>query len=440
MHPPVRLCHPAPVSNPTKPPALSDFWSALPREGRLLLSVVAFQFIGTGLVLPFWVVYLHEVRHFPVSTVGLLLGWLSLGAMIATVPGGVLIDHIGPRKVMVAAGVATSVGQALMAFATSVPIAVVGLGLVGMSFGVSWPASQAFVSAVIPEELRQRFFGLNFALLNLGIGVGGVLGGFIADVHRPQTFVLMYLWEAASYWPEILLLLIPLRHVGGRVPHPEGEHAVAPSYWQVIKRPAVLSLIGINFMAAFVGYGQINSGAAAYARLIGHVSTRGLGLAFAVNTVAIVVLQLIVLRRIEGMRRTRLVVALSMIWAVAWLVLSASSLVPKTLGATVLVAAFMGVFALGETLLQPTVPAMVNAMAPDHLRGRYNGICSASFQFASVVAPIAAGFLIDHDLGWAYIASLVAGCLLMAVFSVVSLEPRLTPAANGLLTPADTPR
>jgi hypothetical protein len=24
--------------------------------------VVAFEFVGTGLVLPFWVVYLHEIR------------------------------------------------------------------------------------------------------------------------------------------------------------------------------------------------------------------------------------------------------------------------------------------------------------------------------------------------------------------------------------------
>ena len=55
---------------PTKPP-LTAFWHDLPREGKLLLSVVVFEFIGTGLVLPFWVVYLHEVRSFSLSTTGL---------------------------------------------------------------------------------------------------------------------------------------------------------------------------------------------------------------------------------------------------------------------------------------------------------------------------------------------------------------------------------
>ena len=50
----------------TKPerPSLASFWHDLPRDGMLLLSVVVFQFIGTGLVLPFWVVYLYEVRGF----------------------------------------------------------------------------------------------------------------------------------------------------------------------------------------------------------------------------------------------------------------------------------------------------------------------------------------------------------------------------------------
>ena len=45
-----------------RPPTLASFWQDLPREGRMLLSVVGFQFLGTGLVLPFLVVYLHEIR------------------------------------------------------------------------------------------------------------------------------------------------------------------------------------------------------------------------------------------------------------------------------------------------------------------------------------------------------------------------------------------
>ena len=59
-------------------------------------------------------------------------------------------------------------------------------------------------------------------------------------------------------------------------------------------------------------------------------------------------------------------------------------------------AACASVFAFGETLLQPTIPALVNDLAPDHLRGRYNAVSSGSFQLAAVIAPPIAGFLIGH--------------------------------------------
>ena len=57
-------------STDPSPLTLRSFWHDLPREGKLLLSVVVFEFIGTGLVLPFNVVYLHEVRGFALSDVG----------------------------------------------------------------------------------------------------------------------------------------------------------------------------------------------------------------------------------------------------------------------------------------------------------------------------------------------------------------------------------
>ena len=82
---------------------------------------------------------------------------------------------------------------------------------------MSWPASQSLVASVDPAELRQRYFGVNFTLLNLGIGIGGVVGGLFVDVGRPLTFQAIYLADARRYLPALLLLLGPLRHVAGRV-------------------------------------------------------------------------------------------------------------------------------------------------------------------------------------------------------------------------------
>ena len=76
------------MSTPTQRPSISSFWHDLPREGRLLLSVLAFEFIGTGLVLPFWAVCLHEIRHFTLYVCGLLIASMS-AACVWTLTAGV---------------------------------------------------------------------------------------------------------------------------------------------------------------------------------------------------------------------------------------------------------------------------------------------------------------------------------------------------------------
>jgi MFS family permease len=362
-----------------------------------------------------------------------LIASMSAAGVVTSIPGGTLIDHIGPRRTMVGVLVSAVIGNVVMAFADSLPLAVLGVAIVGGGFGLGWPASQAMISSVVPSEIRARYFGMNFSLLNLGIGIGGVLGGFIVDVERTVTFQAMYLGDAVSYFPALFLLLVPLRHVGGRAEVSEdlaGDAKV--SYLTVLRAPAMGTLCVLMFVSAFIGYAQLNAGMPAYARAIGEVSTRGLGFAFAANTLVIVLLQLLVLQRIEGRRRTRVIVVMAMVWAVSWALLGASGLAPGTWAATFFVAACASVFALGETLLQPTMPAIVNDLAPDHLRGRYNGLTAGSFQAASILGPLVAGFLIGHGMHVEYLVLLVAGCGLVAWLSVARLERQLTDRANGL--------
>ena len=192
-------------------------------------------------------------------------------------------------------------------------------------------------------------------------------------------------------------------------------------------------------MSSFVGYSQLNAGMPAFSRAVSEVSTQALGIAFAANTLVIVLLQLVVLGRIEGRRRTRVIGAMGVVWAFSWLLLGLSGLVPGTWGAAALVASCAGVFALGETLLQPTIPALVNDLAPDHLRGRYNALSSGAFQLAAVIAPAVSGVLIGRALGEVYIGLLVVGSLLIGAVAIVQLEHQLEPRVNGLTVPPEGP-
>ena len=425
-----------PETTVDRPPTLASFWHDLPHEGRMLLSVVGFQFLGTGLVLPFLVVYLHEIRGFALGDVGLLIGLGPLIGLLVVGPGGAVIDKYGARVVVMGSLAFLVAADVVLAFAETIGVATVAIVLQGAAFGVSWPASQSLIAAAVPSTLRQRYFGVNFTLLNLGIGIGGIVGGLFVDVTRPVTFQVIYLADAVTFLPVLFLLLFPLRHLAGPPVHEDDEPPPPESYLDVLRRPAVGWMMLLSFVSSYVGYSQLNAGLQAFAREVGEISTKGLGFAYACNTLVIVVLQLVVLRRIEGRRRTRVICVMALIWSVAWVLLGFSGLLPGTLGATLLVASCASVFALGETLMQPTIPALVNDLAPDHLRGRYNALSSGAFSLAAIVAPAIAGWLIGHALGSAYIVMLVAGCGAVIAVALV-LERRLPEGTNGV-APART--
>ncbi|QAY71527.1 MFS transporter [Xylanimonas protaetiae] len=410
------------------------FWDELPRDGRWLLSTVVVQFFGRGLTLPFTIIYLHEVRGFSLSLAGTLMGLIAITGLVVTWPAGVLVDRLGARVVVVGGLLAAMGGLGLLAFATEPWVAAVALCLFGIQLGIAWPAVNALVATVVTGDLRQRYYGVSFALLNLGIGVGGVVGGLLMDVERPTTFVVAFVVNAACFVPALLVQLGPLRHLHGRATRPEAssdDGARPAGYLTILRTPAVWWLTVLALLASFVGYGQMEAGFPAFARQASQVSTRVVGFAFVVNTVVIVAFQFWVMGRARGRRRTRVLMVMALVWAASWAVLGATGLVAGTAAAVAGVLVFHALFGFGETMLQSAMPAVLNDLAPDHLRGRYNALQSGAFQVGSIVGPVAAGFLLDHGQSGAFVAVVVAGCLACVVV-LVALERIVTPEVNGV--------
>jgi predicted MFS family arabinose efflux permease len=281
---------------------------------------------------------------------------------------------------------------------------------------------------------RSAVFSIHFALLNAGIGAGALLGGAITDFARPGTFEFVWLVDAILIVTAILIIVVS---GAGRVVDRPAEEAeeVGPSstYREVLRDRVFVRVLLLQIFLVTVGYAQLESAFPPFSTGEGGLSTKGLGFAFFANTATIVIAQLIVLRKLEGHRRTQAVALLFVFWSVAWaLVLTTGKLADGAL-AVAGFAASMVVFALGETMLAPTLPAIVNDMSPDRLRGRYNALYTLCWSIGHIFGPPIAGYMLAGGASTQLFVGLSGACL-VGVLLTRSLGRHLPDSINIVRT------
>ena len=89
------------------------FWrTGLSGPVIVLQAGTAVNYFGTGLILPFEIIYLHEVRGFPTATAGLVLAAVMGTAAVVTLPTGALLDRFRAKPILVAGISSSALGYA----------------------------------------------------------------------------------------------------------------------------------------------------------------------------------------------------------------------------------------------------------------------------------------------------------------------------------------
>jgi MFS family permease len=390
--------------------------------------------LGSGLTLAILVVYLGEVRGLGTAMAGLVIAYTAVVALLLTPLSGSVVDRFGPRPVLMAGLVVNAVGVALLPLVTTAAsaFAIATVYTVGTSF--MWGPQSALLGRLAGPEQRQRVFGIQFLLLNLGLGIGGIVSAAIVDTADPSTFTRLYLLDALSYLAYVVVLL-PMRGVGvGPGEAPAGSPTAQGSYRDVLADRLLVRVALLGLVLATCGYGAFQIALPVFITEIGGQSVSWVAIAYTVNTAVIVVLQLSVLKRMQGRSRTRMLLGVAVLWGLTWIILGVTGLLPSgyvVIGACVSSA----VFALGEMLWAPVAPALVNDLAPDHLRGRYNSVQGLVWGVAGSLGPAVTGLLLGAGhIGW-WVVLVTGGCLAAGVMAV-RLGRRLTPALDGRALPS----
>ncbi len=397
---------------------------------RRIQAGSALSAFGLGFTVPYLYVYVAQVRDLGATTAGVVLAVFAMAALVVLPFSGRAIDRRGPVPVLLVASGLAAVGAVGMGLASSVPTAVGAAALLGAGTAVLQPALATMIVWCSEPAGRTRAFALQFFLQNLGLGVGGLIGGQLVDVSRPDSFLLLFSIEAVMFL--VLAAVVGTVRMAGS-PALQGarpaEGGTGGGIRAMLGHKAMVQLCVLGFVLFFACYGQFESGLAAYGTEAAGIAPSTLGIALAANTAVIVLAQFLVLKFVERRKRTRVIAAVGLIWALAWIIAGYAGLGHGSQAmATAAFVSTYALFGLGEAMLSPTVAPLVADLAPESMVGSYNSAFALVKQLALAVGP-AVGGPMGASLHGPYIVTFVLFSLLVTVLAV-RLGKQLTPVQN----------
>ena len=388
----------------------------LPRPVWLLQVGGLTNSFGNGIVLPFLIIYLHNVRGISLGLAGLAAAVNSTAAFASGFLAGSLSDRIGPRRVLMAALLTMAVAISLFPLIHNVWQAYALNLLLGAGSGSFWPSQSSMLTGLTPAPARHSSFALQRLTMNLGVALGGLTGGLIARVAHPSSFTLLFLLDAVTFVGYAIVL--------ARLPSPvQHTDRATGRYADVLRDGPFMRYVFLNATFITVGMVAIVELLPPYAKNYAGVTEKQIGLLWAINSLVVVLAQLPIAKLGEGRRRMHALAAMGVIWALAMLLIGAAGTWLTGLQAAALMAVAVTAFAFGECLHGIVHGPLVADLAPPELVGRYMALGSQSWQVGWIIGPALGGFALQHapNLLWPACAAIN----LVAAGAALALERHL---------------
>ena len=368
----------------------------LPRPFWYLVAGTFVNRIGF-VVEPFLALYLSGPRRLTPATVGVVLACFGAGSFVSQIVGGYLADRVGRRATLVIGMAGTAASFVILASVRNLVLIAVAAALSGLLIDVYRPALSAAVADLVPAHARARAYALIYWAVNLGVAVAGILGGLLAD----RSYWLLFLADAATClgFAVIIARAVPETR-------PAAPSGGSGGYVDVLRDGVAMGLF-LSILLSSVVYMQQLVTLPLAVRASG-LSAGAYGLIYAMNPVAVIVAQPLVLRLIDRLRAVPTVAASSLILGVGFGLTAFARSVPA-FAVTVIV------WTIGEIGFNAVVPALIASIAPAHLRGRYNGLIGMAFGASSLLGPLAGTWLFGIGPGLLWLACLVSCALSAAV-------------------------
>jgi len=156
-----------------------------------VLATIFIDAIGFGLIIPVLPQLLMSVGGIGLSRAIEIGAWMGLAIALATFFAapvlGNLSDRFGRRPVLLIALAGLAIDYLLLAVANTLPLIFLGRVLSG-AFGGSYAPAQAAIADITRPEDRARVFGYVSAAFGVGFVLGPALGGLLGEMGDRAPF------------------------------------------------------------------------------------------------------------------------------------------------------------------------------------------------------------------------------------------------------------
>ena len=371
-----------------------------PRAYWFLLAGEAVQSVGFGIAVPYMTLYLTGPVGITATQTGvMMLVWTAVS--LAGQPiGGVLADRIGRRPVMIGglagAGVSAA-GLALVSNFWQVIVVTVAWGTFNSIFE---PAAGAYVADVTEPGLRTEAFGLWHVMANAGFAIGPPIGALVIWLSSMRTTYLLAGLAILGYLAIAFRALPESRAAPG-----EGE---PPARFREALRDRLLLLLALGTATATFAFAFFEEALPVFLHEERGLAVVTWGLVLGINPILVTVFQYPIARW-ASRRSSRSVLGAGAVLQGAALMLPFESL------AALVVAVF--VLTAGEMLIAPVSSAVAAELAPERLRGSYQGVINLAWEGAWGPTALVGLWLVGRGQGEVFLAlALPIGILAALVY------------------------
>jgi len=392
-------------------------YADLPAKIWLLSAIMLINRAGT-MVLVFFVLYLTNVFGYSDQTAGGIISISALGGIAGALFGGWIADRFGSVRAQLVFLTLTAIQFLFLMRADSL-FGVTVMLVVLMFFNEAVrPGLNACCLEYSQPKNQKRSMGLLRLAVNLGMAVGPVIGGFLAEY---DAWDWMFLIDAASCFAAMILLFVVFG-LGKSPTHDFDRQECSDAAGQgdssdrdtrEVKQsqrflspwhdPRMLRF-GAVFMLTLIVFIQFGSTLIKYLEEVYGFSESQIGLIESLNPILIVAFEMVLIKAVEKYSTVKVIACGSLLICLGF------GLLPFG-GSTAFCLLAVTVWTFGEMLSFPLATAYVAELSNERNRARYQGFITVIWSMAMVVGPFLGLTLygIDKNLPW--YAALVIGAI-----------------------------